>query len=778
MRIGSRIFTVGAIPIAIGAAIAFTAFLLLQEANQARNGAALAGTVFRTLLSAVMARNEYLSDSPNARFIHERQFLELTAQARDDLGRLLRLQPAERAATESTVATLDEYVADLKSLVRLTAENDGLLAQMRSRADSLNALTDQAHERQHASNADIVRSLADGDTQLRAARNVMDAAYGARIAIAAVERDLLLPVTDEAGRTAADRNLRFDAARMRSSLRDLVGRIRAHGDSRATTVAAEGDGLLARLPDPIDKDEAVQAGTLGVLDPLAQWSERMLKIYAAEYRSFHDEAAQLLTYSVQAHDTELATLNIATEALKLGSASAGALTRRDETAARAILTSSRSLADNMAGLPISPLIQSEMVDAFAKWREGLQTATAGIRQQNDLMADMDVASTAMINSARSLYERFGSNAERTAESIQVILIVGAALGLLLGGCAALIVARSITRPLALLQSRITAMADQQDDGRIDDAGRRDELGDIARATNVFLAEISRRERALRNAKERADKALTALRATQAELIQAEKLASLGQLVAGVAHEINTPIGIALTASTVVEEEATRFRAIVGEGRISRAALDRAVGRISEGTGFVTANLNRAADLIQSFKHVAADQTSGERRQFDLRTFLHELLTSLGPMLRKSGHSARMECPEGILLDSHPGALGQVVTNLVVNASLHGFREEEQGLIEVAVEETGAGTIRISVHDNGCGIPAARQAKVFDPFFTTRRAQGSTGLGLHIVHNLVAGTLGGRIELEAHDGCGTLFVIDLPRTMRTQVRSTPTYEAVP
>ena len=776
MRIQSRIFIVGAIPIGIAAAIALTALFLLGEANRARSGAAFAGTIYHTLLSAVMARNDFVADSPLARFTHERQFMDLTAQARGDLQRLLRLQPAQRGITEGTATILDEYVGDMKVLVRLTAENDALLAQMRSRADSLNALTDQAHERQHASNADIVRSLSDGDAQLRTAREVMDAAYATRVATAAVTRDLLVPAGGTVGDAAPAGDVPFDMKRLQTDLAALVTAGRARGDARAGAMATEGETWLGRLTG-LGAAPLVGGDALPILDGLSQWTERLLKVYAAEYRSFHDEAAQLLTYSVQAHDTELATLNVATEALKLGGAAADALVRRDETAARAILTSSRNLAETMAGMPISPLIQSEMIDAFRQWREGLRTASLGIKRQNELMAEMDSASGAMIKSARSLYEAFGRNAEQTAASVKVILIVGAALGLLLGGLAALIVARSITRPLSKLQSRITAMADQQDDGRIEDAGRRDELGDIARATNVFLAEISRRERALRNAKERADRALATLRATQAELIQAEKLASLGQLVAGIAHEINTPIGIALTASTVVEEEAAHFRAAVSEGRISRAALDRTMGRMTEGTSFVTANLHRAADLIQSFKHVAADQTSGERRQFDLRTFLHELLTSLGPMLRKAGHSARMDCPEGIWLDSHPGALGQVMTNLVVNASLHAFRDGEQGLIAVSVE-VGARTVRIAVHDDGCGIPRERQAKVFDPFFTTRRAQGSTGLGLHIVHNLVAATLDGRIELEPHDGCGTRFVIDLPRATRTPAPSPAIQEALP
>jgi C4-dicarboxylate-specific signal transduction histidine kinase len=728
----------------------------------------------------VMARNDFLFGSPDVRFIHERQFLKLAGEARGDLSRLADLEPVERRATEGTTATFDEYVTEMKGLVRLTAENDTLLAQMKSRADTLNVLTDQARERQHASNAEIARSLATGDVQLRGARDVMDAAYMARIAVADVERDVMTRDADplSMGRAApgAASDLRFDAGRLRSDLDALIGRLRSRGDARSKAAGDEGASLLARM-SAFDPGSTPDADAVAALDNLAQWTERLLKIYAAQYRSGHDEAAQLLTYSVQAHDTELATVNIATDALRLGNTAADALARRDETAVRATLASSRGLADTMADLPISPMIQAEMVDAFRQWREGLQAAANAIKRQNDLMAEMDHASSDMVESARTLYEAFGSNAERTATSIQFILVVGAALGLLLGGSAALVVARSITQPLATLQSRITAMADGQDAGILDDAERRDELGDIARATNVFLREISRRERALRSAKERADGALKTLRATQAELIQAEKLASLGQLVAGVAHEINTPIGIALTASTVVEDEAERFRDAVAEGRISRSALDRAVGRITEGTSFVTANLNRAADLIQSFKHVAVDQTSGERRRFELKTFLHELLTSLGPMLRKAGHSAAMECPDGIMLDSHPGALGQVVTNLVVNASLHAFGDGEQGLIAVDVAEPGPDAIEITVHDHGCGIPPERRAKVFDPFFTTRRAQGSTGLGLHIVHNLVTGTLGGRIEIEAHDGCGTRFIIALPRAPQGQAKVPPTFEAV-
>ena len=187
---------------------------------------------------------------------------------------------------------------------------------------------------------------------------------------------------------------------------------------------------------------------------------------------------------------------------------------------------------------------------------------------------------------------------------------------------------------------MTQLAADPESESIVDSGRRDELGDMARATNRFLTEIARRERALSRAKERADAALETLQQTQAELIQIEKLASLGQLVAGIAHEINTPIGIALTTATVIDDETQLFRAATNEGKIHAACAEptcrpgeRRLGSARHRT------CHGAADLIQSFKHVAADQVSGEQRVFEVQSWLQQLLTSLGPMLRKTGHTA-------------------------------------------------------------------------------------------------------------------------------------------
>lgn len=265
-------------------------------------------------------------------------------------------------------------------------------------------------------------------------------------------------------------------------------------------------------------------------------------------------------------------------------------------------------------------------------------------------------------------------------------------------------------------------------------------------------------------KERSEAALAELRATQAHLVQAEKLAALGQLVAGVAHEINTPIGLALTTSTAFEHHVGELRRSVASGQVSRSQLTHCVDQLSEGTRLIFSNLSRAADLVQNFKQVAVDQAVEDRRVFDVRDWLVELMSTLGPLLRRKGHEVRLACPEGISLDSHPGALAQVVSNLALNAILHAYPDGRTGRLAIDVTRLDDGRIRIVCRDDGQGIPAENLKRIFDPFFTTRRDRGSTGLGLHIVYNLVTATLQGRIELESREDVGTTVTIDLPATL--------------
>ncbi len=767
MRIGFRIFIVGAAPILIGAAITLSAVLLLHRVDRARTGASVAGTVYRTLLTAVMARNDYLGVEPASRVAQQRRFFALTAQARGDLDRLRGLE-SRNVGLDEAQAILARYAADMHRLIGGTTEGDALARDMAARAATLIRLTDAARERQHVSNADVASSLAEDDARLRVARDILDSAQAIRLLLASIEVARAAPASAAQDRRA----LAFDVPRLKRLVGDLADRLRERSPSRPSGPGPEDEirGRVGALPAGLVADGEAGDAIRRTLADAARWSDGTIKAYSAEYHSLHEAAAQLLIYSVQAHDIELATQNVAMEILKLSGRSDDATARRNAATARDLLAEGKALTGTIAALPISPLIQSDMAEAYRRWIDGLASTADRIERQNTLITAMDLASDEMVRSARALDATFSRNADGTASSIRLIMVIGSAVALLFGGAVAAVVARSITRPLGLLQTRITRRAHDPSGGLIGDGGRRDELGDIARAADTFLVQIARREQALIAAKERTDRALDRLKRTQAELIQAEKLASLGQLVAGVAHEINTPIGIALTTAGIVDEEAHTFRDAAREGRISRSSLDRAAGRVAEGAGLLVANLTRAADLIQSFKRVAADQVSGERRSFALRVFLHELLTSLGPMLRQTGRSARMECPDDLVLDSYPGALAQVVTNLVVNASLHAFPEGDPGLIVVAAERFGPDAVRLTVSDDGCGIPPERAGKVFDPFFTTRRGQGSTGLGLHIVWNLVTGTLGGHVALESMTGCGSRFVVDLPFTAAPRERA--------
>jgi signal transduction histidine kinase len=184
----------------------------------------------------------------------------------------------------------------------------------------------------------------------------------------------------------------------------------------------------------------------------------------------------------------------------------------------------------------------------------------------------------------------------------------------------------------------------------------------------------------------------------------------------------------------------------------------------EGTDLLYGNLSRAADLVHSFKQVAADQASGERRQFSMDVWLQDLLTSLRPILRKTKHEVVIECPPEVTVDTYPGALGQVLTNLLTNAVIHAYGEGDAGRLSIRVSEPRQDTVRIVFADDGKGIPPQNIGKVFDPFFTTGRSSGSTGLGLHIVYNLVTSRLQGHINLYSKVGRGTRFTIDIPKTV--------------
>ena len=288
----------------------------------------------------------------------------------------------------------------------------------------------------------------------------------------------------------------------------------------------------------------------------------------------------------------------------------------------------------------------------------------------------------------------------------------------------------------------------------------DELSDFNQSLEAQVAERTR-ELTAALASER--EALEELRAAQKQLVQAEKMASLGQLVAGMAHEINTPVGNALTSVTYLAETTRRIKETAAAGNIRRADFNAFVATLGETTEILLSNIRRSVELVDSFKKVAADRARDEQRRFDLKSYLQEVTLSLEPTWRRAGHALVLDCPPRVEMNSFPGVIAQIVTNLVVNSATHGFADGETGTFTLAVTEPDPTTVALTYSDDGKGIAPQHRERVFDPFFTTRRGGGSTGLGLHIVYNLVTSKLGGRIDLAPTNGRGVRFVVTLPKT---------------
>jgi signal transduction histidine kinase len=254
--------------------------------------------------------------------------------------------------------------------------------------------------------------------------------------------------------------------------------------------------------------------------------------------------------------------------------------------------------------------------------------------------------------------------------------------------------------------------------------------------------------------------LEALKAAQSKLVESEKMASLGGLVAGVAHEINTPIGVGVTVASALAEHTTEFASTYKSGKMKRSELEEFLDIATQSSNALLTNLNQAAALIKSFKEVAVDRSSEERRTFIVRDYLDEILIQLKPKWRNSKHSIEIKGDSKIAIDSYPGALSQVVTNLLMNSMIHAYEPGESGQLVFDWQQEGE-RLSFEYSDDGKGIPPENLSKIFEPFFTTKRGQGGSGLGLHIVYNLVTQKLLGEVECKSKVGVGTNFIIKLP-----------------
>ncbi|WP_177208039.1 sensor histidine kinase [Pseudoalteromonas denitrificans] len=252
--------------------------------------------------------------------------------------------------------------------------------------------------------------------------------------------------------------------------------------------------------------------------------------------------------------------------------------------------------------------------------------------------------------------------------------------------------------------------------------------------------------------------LEKLKNTELQLIEAEKNAALGGLVAGVAHEINTPLGISVTASSSLLEVTDELNTKFSSGSMKRSDFESSMLHLQDCAHIILKNSNRAADLISSFKQIAVDQTSYERRSFMFKAYIDEIVFTLRPQINKSEIKVQVECEEDFIVDSYPGAIAQVVSNLVLNALLHGYSDKDEGNIVIKIDKKGE-RIQLDFCDDGKGISVEHLGKIFNPFYTTNRNAGGSGLGLHIISNIVTNSLQGRITCDSELGKGCCFKLN-------------------
>jgi two-component system NtrC family sensor kinase len=282
---------------------------------------------------------------------------------------------------------------------------------------------------------------------------------------------------------------------------------------------------------------------------------------------------------------------------------------------------------------------------------------------------------------------------------------------------------------------------------------------LAETNNRLEQRVEERTENLQDAINELHNTLKNLRNTQSQLIESEKLASLGAMVAGVAHEINTPIGLCITTHSFIKDMFKNMRQRFENDSISKSNFTEFMTNMEESVDILSKNLERAAKLVKSFKHVSEDQAGEAARKFNLEEYLQEILSTLQPKLKMTQHLVNINCAGNIDLYGYPGALSQVMTNLVMNSLLHGFENIVKGTITIEVEHL-KDHVEIRYADDGQGLTKEAQVKIFEPFFTTKRGYGGTGLGMHLVYNLVNQTLQGSIQLQ-QPSKGCAFIITIP-----------------
>lgn len=405
-------------------------------------------------------------------------------------------------------------------------------------------------------------------------------------------------------------------------------------------------------------------------------------------------------------------------------------------------------------------------------KEGLQKLTAEFKEQSRLLqnvvdksqAQMSELAAKLSNDMRQRETRVQGQLDRALNAVFLVIAIVTLVSLAVIGFFGAVFARSVSAPLHALMKSMNRIANGRLDTRVSGTEARDEIGEMARALEIFrenaIAKLQA-ESDLLASKQRTETAYEELRATQNSLIEAEKLAALGGLVAGVAHEVNNPVGISVTVASTLARRCEAFSEELRTGDLRRSRLNEFIEGNRDAANMLLANLHRAAELIQSFKQVAVDRSHAERRSFDLKSLTEQIMLSLRPTLNKRNIALSIDCPDRIEMTSYPGSWGQVLTNLTLNAVTHAFAPDADSAIDIRIERVDADAVSITFADNGQGMSGDVKRRAFDPFFTTARGRGGTGLGLHIVHNIVTNRLGGRVTMSTEPGHGVRFRMVLP-----------------
>jgi len=258
--------------------------------------------------------------------------------------------------------------------------------------------------------------------------------------------------------------------------------------------------------------------------------------------------------------------------------------------------------------------------------------------------------------------------------------------------------------------------------------------------------------------------LEQLNVAQNHLVESKKMASLGNLVAGVAHEINTPIGVSITAASHLFDSTEKLKSDISKGNLTKTHLTKFIEDIDNSTELICNNLNRSAELINSFKRIAVDQSDKHLRYYNVKNYIDEVLMNINPIIKKTSYEINLKCDDDIEIWGDPSDLAQIITNFIMNSLKHGFEHTDQGTINISVIYDDNGVL-LNYKDSGHGISSEHLDKLYEPFFTTKRGGGNSGLGMHIVYNLVTQSLKGSIECFSEINKGTQFIIKFPSDIR-------------